>query len=48
MQSLLSEARSEWHVTGHSAMRNLPYLNGISYSEGFQDVANLSETEETQ
>jgi hypothetical protein len=47
MQALLAEARSEWSVNGHSTMRNLPYLNGISYASSFQGSTNTPKTEET-
>jgi hypothetical protein len=47
MQALLAEARSEWNVNGHSTMRNLPYLNGISYASSFQGSTNTPKSEET-
>lgn len=47
VQSIVSEARDEWHVSDQSEARNLPYLNPINISAN-ANTPVVTDTEETQ
>jgi hypothetical protein len=48
MQGLLAEARSEWHVTGHTPLHHLPFLNGFTPDNSFRGSTITPITEDPQ